>query len=135
MKNFLLVIFLSLMSLLGVKNMNATLHGEEGIGVENIFHADIPHEYIQPSVIELPDGDSAYVVTDSMARQYRVCGRGQRSFSVNHAFFSKSAVLRTAKKHLEMLSNSIKCACTSLPCQSWEVASEHYVFGLRRILI
>ena len=135
MKNFLLIIFLSLMSLLGVKSMDCTLQEEERMEVENIFHADIPLGYVQSSVIELPDDSGAYVVTDSLARQYRVCGRGQRSFSVNHSLWGKSAVLRTAKKHFEMLSNFMNCAYTSLPSYSWKVASEHYVFGLRRILI
>ena len=123
------------MFLLGAGNMDHTLQAEERIDVENIFHADVPTGYIQPSLIAWPDKGDAHVGVDSLARQYRICGRGQRSVSVNHVFLGKSSILRTTKRLVEQLSKSVGCAYTSLPCRNWAVASDHYVFELRHILI
>ena len=135
MKNFLLLIFLPLLFLLGAKNMDDSFDKEKRMGVENILRSDVPEGYVLSSVFELPDRGEACVDTESLACQYRVCGRGQRTFSVQRMFLGKSSAYRASKKHLEMLLHTIHCVFTSLPCQSWKVSSEHYVFGMRRILI
>lgn len=134
MKNILLLIFLSLMFLLGAKNMDDVSQTEE-IGAECALQADVPIGYILPLVTEFPEKGKAFVDTESLARQYRLCGRGQRSFSVQQLLFGKSTAYRAAKKHLEMLCHTIKNVHSSLPCQSWTDVSDHYVFGLRHILI
>ena len=135
MKNILLLIFLPLLFLLGAKNMDDSFDKEKRMGVENVLLTDVPEGYVLSSVFELPDRGEACVDTESLARQYRVCGRGQRTFSVQRMFLGKSSAYRASKKHLEMLVHTIHCVFTSLPCQSWKVSSEHYVFGMRRILI
>ena len=135
MKNILLFLSLFLMSLLGAKGVEGALPSEEGAGVESVLQAEAPVECIAPMVSELPDKGEAYVNVESLAGQYRIVGRGHRSFSVQQMFFGKSSAYRAAKKHLEMLSRTINQVYTSLPCQSWAVSSDHYVFGLRRILI
>ena len=135
MKNILLFLSLFLMSLLGVKGIDDALPEGEGVGVESVFQIETSSGYIRPSVAELPDEGEAYVDTESLARQYRVCGRGQRSFSVQQMLLGKSSAYRAAKKRLELLSHTINQVYTSLPCQSWAVSSDHYVFGMRRILI
>ena len=77
----------------------------------------------------------AYVDVESLAHQYRICGRGQRYFSVQQMFCAKSSAYRAAIRRLDILCHSNHTVYTSLPCQSWEVPSDHYVFGMRRILI
>ena len=135
MKNFLLLLLLFMLSLLGARDVHDTLSVEEGMGVESVLPAEEPVGHILPIVAELPTKGEAYVDVESLALQYRICGRGQRSFSVQQMLFGKSSAYRAAKKHLEMLSHTINQVYTSLPCQSWEVPSDHYVFGMRRILI
>ena len=135
MKNFLLLLSLFMMSLLGARDVHDTLSVEEGMGVEYVLPAEEPVGHILPIVAELPTKGEAYVDVESLALQYRICGRGQRSFSVQQMFLAKSSAYRAAKKHLEMLSHTINQVYTSLPCQSWAVPSDHYVFGMRHILI
>ena len=125
MKNILLFLSLFLVFLLGAKDVNGTLPIEEGAGVECVLS----------SATELPNEGVAYVDTESLARQYRVCGRTQRTFSVQQMFWAKSSAYRTAMKRLETLCHSNHSIYTSLPCQSWDVPTDHYVFGMRRILI
>ena len=133
MKNILLFLSLFLMSLLGVKGIDAAIL--EGEGVESVFQIEDSVGYILPSVAELPDEGEAYVDTESLARQYRVCGRGQRTSFVQQMFFGKESTYRAAKKHLDILFHTINHVYTSLPYQSWTISSDHYVFGMRHILI
>ncbi len=120
------------MFVLGAENMNDTL--QERVGVENVSHAEASIiGNIQST--DVPDEGEACLDMESLARQYRVCGRGQRSFSVNHLLLGKSSGYRTAHKRLEVLVHSFNSVYTSLPFQSWAVSSDHYVFGMRRILI
>jgi hypothetical protein len=135
MKNFLLLLSLFMMLLLGARDVNSSLPIEEGVGVESVLQSEAPVGYILPVVAELPDAGEAYVDVESMASQYRVIGRGQRSFSVQQMFMAKSSAYRAAKKRLEMLSQTINRVYTSLPYQSWAVPSDYYVFGMRHILI
>ena len=135
MKNLFLLLSFFLVSLLGVKGIGDTLPSEEGIGVESVLQAESSVGYILPMVTELPDEGELYVDVESLAGQYRVIGRGQRSFSVQQMFMAKSSAYRAARRRLEMLSHTINQVYTSLPCQSWAVSSDHYVFGMRRILI
>ena len=135
MKNFLLLLSFFLVSLLGAKGLESALPVEEGAGVESVLPTEASVGYILPLVAELPDTGEAYVDVESMAGQYRVVGRGQRSFSVQQMFMAKSSAYRAAQKRLEMLSHAINQVYTSLPCQSWAVPSDHYVFGMRHILI
>ena len=135
MKNIVLLILLSCMFLLGAKNMNGASLEKEEVRMESVLQKDVTTEYILPVVTELPDEGEAYVDTESLARQFRVCGRWQRSLSVHHMLWGESSAYRMAKKHFDILFHSINRIYTSMPCQSWSAPSYHYVFGLRRILI
>ena len=135
MKNILLFLSFFLVALLGAKGVEGALPSEEGMGVESVLQPEQSAGYILPSVTEIPDEGEAYVDTENLARQYRVVGRGQRSFSVQQMFFGKSSAYRAAKKRLEMLFHTINQVYSSLPYPSWAVSSDHYVFGLRHILI
>ena len=133
MKNILLFLSLYLMFLLGARAIDVSAPSEKGTGVENVLQAEASEGFILPWVADLPDKGEAYV--ESMAVQYRVLGRGQRSFSVQQMFFGKSSAYRAAMKRLEMLFQNVKSVYSSLPYPSWTVSSDHYIFGMRRILI
>ena len=135
MKNFLILLSLFMMFLLGARDIDNTFPVEEGVGVESVLPAEASVGYILPMMTELPEKSEAYVDVESLALQYRICGRGQRSFSVQQMFMGKSSAYRAAKKRLEMLSQTINRVYTSLPYQSWAVPSDYYVFGMRHILI
>ena len=135
MKNILLFISLSLMSLLGVRGMDVTFPEEEGVGMETVLQEDVPVGYLLPVVEEWPEEGDAYVNAESLANQFRVCGRSQRQLSVRQLSLARSSAHRVARKRLELLCNSIERTYSSLPCQSWPVPSDHYIFGMRRILI
>ena len=124
MKHILLFTFLFLMFLPGATDTDATLPAEERIGVESVFRVDMPEE----------EGE-AYVDTASLTGQWRTVGRGQRPFSVQQVLLGKGSAYQAAKKRLEILFHSIHRVYTSMPFQSWTVSSDHYVFGMRRILI
>ena len=135
MKNYLLFLLLFLVSLLGAKGIESALPSNEGMGVESVLQAEEPVGYILPVIAELPETGEAYVDVESMAGQYRVIGRGQRSFSVQQMLWDKSSAYRAAQRRLNMLSQTIHSVSCSLPSQSWAVPSDHYVFELRHILI
>ena len=135
MKNILLFISLSLMFLLGARDVNVTLLEEGEVGMESVLQADAPVGYLLPDVEEWPEEGDAYVNAESLANQFRVCGRSQRQLSVRQLSLARSSAHRVARKRLELLFNSIERTYSSLPCQSWPVPSDHYVFGMRRILI
>lgn len=135
MKNYLLFLLFFLVSLLGAKGIESALPSNEEMGVESVLQAEEPVGYILPVVAELPETGEAYVDVESMAGQYRVIGRGQRSFSVQQMLWDKSSAYRAAQRRLNMLSQTIHSVSSSLPSQSWAVPSDHYVFELRHILI
>lgn len=135
MKNYLLFLSFFLVSLLGAKGIESALPSNEEMGVESVLQAEEPVGYILPVVAELPETGEAYVDVESMAGQYRVIGRGQRSFSVQQMLWDKSSAYRAAQRRLNMLSQTIHSVSSSLPSQSWAVPSDHYVFELRHILI
>jgi hypothetical protein len=135
MKNYLLFLLFFLVSLLGAKGIESALPSNEGMGVESVLQTEEPVGYILPVVAELPETGEAYVDVESMAGQYRVIGRGQRSFSVQQMLWDKSSAYRAAQRRLNMLSQTIHSVSSSLPSQSWAVPSDHYVFELRHILI
>ena len=134
MKNILLLLFLFSMFLLGAKSSNDTLL-EEGVGVESVLQADIPVGQILPVVTEWPHESEACVDAESLARQFRICDRSQRIVPVKYLSLGKNSAYQSARKCLERLFHSINQTYTSLPFQSWPVASDHYIFGMRRILI
>ena len=134
MKNILLLLFLFTMFLLGAKSSNDTLP-EEGVGVESVLQADIPIDQVLPEVIEWPYESEACVDAESLARQFRICERSQRIVPVKYLSLGRNSAHQCARKRLERLFHSINQAYTSLPFQSWLVASDHYIFGMRRILI
>lgn len=134
MKNIFLLILFSLMLLLGVKGRDDTFQNE-GVGVEAVLHTEKSIGDILPIDIELPDKAQGHVDVESLVRQFRVCGRGQRSFSLQRLLFGKQMAYREIIRYQEKLFHSINCVYTSMPIQNWSLSSDHYIFGMRRILV
>lgn len=138
MKNIFGLISLFLLFLLGGKTMNTTsLSVERGESVCVIpQEEEASMERIAVSTSLLSDSPTAFVDTESLARQFRVIGRNQRQLSQTSSVLSKWMVnYRMAKSRLDALLQSSNHVYTSLPLPSWAVSSDHYVFGMRRILI
>ena len=135
MKNILLLLSLFLMSLLGANDIDGNLLETEEARVESVLRADEPVGQVLPVVTEWPNESEACVDAESLARQFRICERGQRTVPVKYLSLGKKTAHQGALKRLERLFRSINQTYTSVPFQSWSVASDHYVFGMRRILI
>ena len=136
MKHIFFFISVSLMFLLGTKGIGSTSHSGEWIGAESVFQPDASTATVLSVIVECPDEGDACLDVQSLARQSRVCGRGYRQLSVHYnVSSSKSSVYRITKRYFEILCHSIGQTFTSLPCRSWSIASDHYIFGMRRILI
>ena len=91
-------------------------------------------DYILPVTSELPDGEMIFENAHSIARQLRGFGRSQRTTALHYTVLNKELLSRLAKFRMDALFQSSH-VYTTLILQSWEVPSEHYVFGLRHILI
>ena len=135
MKNILLLISFTMLFLLDARGMNVSLPEEEGAGVESVLQANVPEGCIMPVVAEWPKEGDAYVEVESILHSFRICGRNYRQLSVRQLSLARNSAYRVLLKRLELLFNSIERTYSSLPCQSWPVPSDHYVFGMRRILI
>ena len=59
----------------------------------------------------------------------------QKRYDEAFECYMKAWLAGSSQGRLDILCHSNHTVYTSLPCQSWEVPSDHYVFGMRRILI
>ena len=71
----------------------------------------------------------------SMARQIRTASSRAQKLIVLHEFFSPKFIIKQISDHTTNLTSCAARNFTTLRCLSWEVASDCYVFGMRRILI
>ena len=126
---------LSLLFLFGVKLMDLTSSVEEKEQVTCILQEHDPSGQVNTFPDQLPGENVAFVDTLSLTNQLRVIGRTQRQLSVTYSLLSKGDICRLAKCRQNALFQSSKHVYTSAPHLSWSVSSEHYVFGMRRILI
>ena len=140
MKYLLLVISVVILSLLGANLMhgNKSQVREEMLisFTEEVFSCpDDGMEYTLPVSMISPFDDRVIMDAESLVGYLRVCGRLHRSFSFSSSIFSKIMAWKTVLIKMDVLSHSFLQNYTSLPCQCWSIPSEHYVFGMRRILI
>lgn len=134
MKNIVWLISLTLLFLFGIQSVNVPSLLEEEAGVYVLQNKQMTDQvYSLPS--QLPDADKASVDVESLAGQYRVIGRCQRQLTVAYSFLSKGVTCRLVKSCLDTLLQSANHVYTSFPRPCWSVSSDHYVFGMRRILI
>ena len=141
MKNVLLIISFLFAFLLGARAVNGdSLSNEKGT-VESVLQlgkmtdaSDLSGSWILPVS---PDKDRNVMFEDaqSMARQLRLMHRNQRPFILYYTLLDKALLSKVAKSCMDALFTSSNRVYTTLPYPSWEVSSEHYIFGMRRILI
>lgn len=140
MKNFWMYISIVLVFLLHASFMQGTfLSAEREVGehmelLPNSFDIAPSADCILPITADPWDG-LEFEDAESMARQLRTCGRGLRQFTFHSIVLSKSLSSKVARNCMDALLESYSHIYSSLPCLSWEVSSEHYIFGMRRILI
>lgn len=134
MKNIVCLISLSLLFLFGIKAVNTPSLLEEEVAY-CILQENISADKIYPIPDQLSEAVSAFVDAESLTGQLRVVGRCQRQHSLAYSLLLKSVFFRMIKSHLDTLLQSANHVYTSLPRPCWSVSSEHYVFGMRRILI
>lgn len=72
---------------------------------------------------------------DLMGSQFGAHNRLQRLMNSSYSWLSKAYIRRIAVMRMALLTHSTVHIFSSLPFQSWSVSSEHYIFGMRRILI
>lgn len=131
MKDLFVLISVSFMLLLGIGAVNAFPSVDEG---KDVSYEPVM-EHVLPSVHQASPDNTFCLEAQSLARQLRLGGRGQRTLSLSCFLFSKVIPGKTLVVLSNALEHSFHRYVSSLPCPSWEVASEHYVFGMRRILI
>ncbi len=141
MKNFLLIISFLFALLLGASSVNGDSLSEEKGMLESVlqlgkttYASDLSGSWILPVS---PDKDRNVMFEDaqSMARQLRLIHRNQRPLILHYTLLDKALLSKVAKNCMDALYTSSNRVYTTLAYPSWEVSSEHYIFGMRRILI
>lgn len=142
MKNIFILISVFLLSLLSTEIREISFHseGQDAYVCSSDYFHDIDQDIenincITPLESDLPCEDMVYTDVQSLSRQLRSSGRLQRMLNVHFSFLNKMLEWKKALNRLEMLSYASFHTYTTIPCQSWALASEHYVFGMCRILV
>lgn len=79
-------------------------------------------------------GDMVLIDAQSLARQvYGTSNRSVRTTTLQYISYQRSLV-RLMTLRMELLNQCISLF-NSVPCFSWTIPSDYYVFGMRRILI
>lgn len=73
--------------------------------------------------------------SQTIARQLRVSGRSQRHIVFHYSMCGKWMAERIAMMRMHLLAQLFTHSYSTDPFQNWEVSSDHYVFGMRRIQI
>lgn len=134
MKNALCVIILTFLSYIGIKTVDSSSILEEDVKT-CILQDNVSFDNVCFIPSQSPEADNFCIDAESLAGQLRVVGRWQRQLSVAYSFLAKGDVCRMVKSCLDALLQSANHVYTSLPRPCWSVSSEHYIFGMRRILI
>lgn len=141
MKNFLLFISFLFAFLFCTRAVNGDSLSEEKGTVESVLLTNDLPDYCQESpglispVTSEDERATAFEDAHSMARQLRLVHRNQRTLVLHHILLDKSQLSKACRFYIEALYSSNNHLFTTLPYLSWEVSSEHYIFGMRRILI
>lgn len=90
---------------------------------------------IRPVELPSPLGMMTFTEVDLMARQFGAHNRSYRLTNLSCSWLSKFMNHRVAVLRMAMLTHSATHVFSTLPLLSWNVSSEHYIFGMRRILI
>lgn len=139
MKSILLIISFLFLTLFGIKSVNNVPFQEERdeyacLVSNGSIHSCNAYDFILPETSELPEDGMAITDAQSLARQLRGCGRTHRTLNYLPSL-SKMLAWKTLWNRMEILSQVSLQSYNSLPCPSWALPSEHYVYAMRRILI
>ena len=137
MKNIFALITFSFLFLLTVKGVTSS--PMEEVEKVHVLHtmdmqADNHTFCVFSSSIDFSNGILSSE-TQTIARQLRVSGRNHRHIVFHYSMCGKWMVERIAMMRMHLLAQLFTHSYSTDPFQSWEVASDHYVFGMRRILI
>lgn len=141
MKNFLLFISFLFAFLFCTSAVNGDSLSEERGTVESVLLTQDVPDFSQMSpgwIMPVTSGHertSTFEDAQSMARQLRLMHRNQRPLVLHYTLLDRSLLSKANRSYMEALYASANHAFTTLPYLSWEVSSEHYIFGMRRILI
>lgn len=131
MKNVIAIISVFFLLFLGVRVVESIPFSQKGTDV-SCENSDVhaPSAFISDSL------DNTFCLdAQSMSRQQRLGGRGQRSLLMSFSAFSKIIIRKSITTLSVVLDQSIHRIVSTVPCLNWEFASDHYIFGMRRILI
>jgi len=134
MKNIICLLFFPFLFLLGMNGVIMPSLSEDGEEFE-ISSSQKAVDQLYPFSTQMPDEGTAYDDAESLARQFRTVGRGQRQLSLSYSLISKGMATRLSKVWLDAVLQSSRHIYNSLPHPCWSVSAEHYIFGMRRILI
>lgn len=139
MKSILITISFLFLTLLGMKSVNNFSLQEERDGYACLVSNEWMHscdafDFILPETSEVPGDDMAITDAQSLARQLRGCGRTHRLLNYSPSL-TKILAWKTMWSRMDILSQVSLQFYDSLPCPSWTLSSDHYVYAMRRILI
>lgn len=139
MKNVAYLIGFVCMFLIGSKTMTEMSFFTEEEGEVCVCQSDdtlqdSASESYFLSITKSPLDYSALTETEILARQLTMSGRVFRQNLSQTTLFSKT-VQRVAMMRMKALAQSAIHLHSTYPCRRWKVSSEHYVFGMRHILI
>lgn len=144
MKNFLLFLSAVFTFLFCTSSVNGALFPQEGVGVGyclqqsdflELTEEETSMGLILPVTSKMPEHPMAFEDAQSLARQLRMFSRGQRQLVLHYTWVDRALLCKVVKNCMDALYLSSNHTYSSLPYQSWGVSSEHYIFGMRRILI
>ena len=140
MKNIFLFIAFWALSLAGVTMTGQSSDAEDGGGVMQLAELSSSEDVCEACGSFLPlserfRGDMTLNEAESLAHQLNVrTGRMLRLTSLQHVIGIKTLMRKYALLD-NLLTHNASHYYTTLCTPSWEYASEHYIFGMRRILI
>lgn len=145
MKDIWLYIVVFPLLLLGVVTLSGNIslseEGEEvsySLAIDDGLTDALPDKatgYILPVSLEYPHANMELAEVQPFSLQLRMLGRVQRSFFAHYSLYSKLIAWKMCLVRMDRLSHSFSRFYAALPRSCWKVSSEHYVFGMRRILI
>lgn len=135
MKNIFWLISFSFFFLLGMMEVKSEpfqqMEGEE----EYILQDNPSADNLAVLSISFPEKNTSYMDATLLAWQLQASARGQRQLSYPFTCLAKGNAFRIAKLRLEALLHPTNPVYNSLPFISWSVSADHYVYGMRRIII
>lgn len=140
MKYLLLIISLLMVSLIGIKDAGAVL--PESSQVPSMRQYSHYVDQSAPINQNFSSTDQERSFCDMSLPEARTLARHLSSNSnrfsrtaTHYHIFCNKFLLRRMSLLMEALEQSTTSLFSSMPYLSWSVSSDHYVFGMRRILI